>query len=96
MDMSIIKTLESSDELIDIENHFKLIAGPGAGKTKFLTNHINNIIGNSARLGISKKVVSISVESSNRTGYSFQLIRCFVPTLPEFRFNRSGQVSNRV
>lgn len=60
MDMSIIKTLESSDELIDIENHFKLIAGPGAGKTKFLTNHINNIIGNSARLGISKKVACIT------------------------------------
>lgn len=60
MDMSVVKTLGSSDDLIDIENHFKLFAGPGAGKTSFLINHINNIILNSKRLGISKKIACIT------------------------------------
>ncbi len=60
MGMSIVKTLGSSDELIEIENHFKLFAGPGAGKTRFLINHINNIIINSNRLGISKKIACIT------------------------------------
>lgn len=60
MDLSLAKTLESSEELIDIEKHFKLYAGPGAGKTKFLINHINNIIYNSSRLGRIKKIACIT------------------------------------
>lgn len=60
MDMSVVKTLETSDELIDIETNFKLYAGPGAGKTRFLIKHINNILSTSKRLGISKKVACIT------------------------------------
>ncbi|MDI3478501.1 MAG: ATP-dependent helicase UvrD/PcrA [Candidatus Petromonas sp.] len=60
MDLSRVTTLNSSDDWIDIENHFKLFAGPGAGKTRFLVNHINNIITNSARLKRVRKIACIT------------------------------------
>lgn len=60
MDMSVVKELKDSDELIDIETHFKLYAGPGAGKTRFLVNHVNNILRNSKRMGITRKVACIT------------------------------------
>lgn len=40
----------SSDSLIDIESDFKVEAGPGAGKTTWLVNHIKNVLNKSARL----------------------------------------------
>jgi len=46
--------------LIDIEQHFKIIAGPGAGKTRFLINHIKNVLHNSKRLGRNKKIACIT------------------------------------
>ena len=36
-----------SDTQIDIEKPFKISAGPGAGKTRFLINHIKNVLSNS-------------------------------------------------
>ena len=39
-----------SDTQIDIEKPFKISAGPGAGKTRFLINHIKNVLSNSKRL----------------------------------------------
>jgi DNA helicase-2/ATP-dependent DNA helicase PcrA len=56
MDMQII----SSDSKIDIEQHFKVNAGPGAGKTKFLINHIKNVLHNSKRLGRNRKIACIT------------------------------------
>ncbi len=54
-------TLKDSDELLnDIEHHFKLIAGPGAGKTRWLTNHIKNVLHNSKRLKKCRKIASIT------------------------------------
>lgn len=55
MDMQIIK-LADSEELISIENHFKVMAGPGSGKTHWLVNHIKNVLRNSTRLLRNKKI----------------------------------------
>lgn len=35
MDLSVARKLKDSKEEINIETHFKLCAGPGAGKTTF-------------------------------------------------------------
>lgn len=60
MDLSRAITLENSDELINTEENFKLCAGPGAGKTRFLVNHINNVINNSNRLNKARKIACIT------------------------------------
>mgnify|MGYP001195759601 FL=1 len=61
MDSQRITTLESSDELLEnIESHFKLCAGPGSGKTRFLINHIKNVIKNSNRLTNARKIACIT------------------------------------
>lgn len=60
MDLSRAEILEDSDQLIGIENHFKLCAGPGAGKTRFLVNHIKNVIANSRRLKKTRKIACIT------------------------------------
>ncbi len=56
--------LNSSDDTINIELNFKLIAGPGAGKTRFLINHISNVRSNSRRLGKNKKIGCITYTKS--------------------------------
>lgn len=60
MDLSTAIPLDNSDELIDIETNFKLCAGPGAGKTRFLINHIKNVLANSTRLTKVKKIACIT------------------------------------
>ena len=45
---------------INIEQSFKIEAGPGAGKTEFLVNHINHVIANSQRLGKTRKIACIT------------------------------------
>ena len=55
-----IITLRDSNETIDIEHHFKVNAGPGAGKTTWLINHIRNVVQHSKRLGQVKKVACIT------------------------------------
>lgn len=49
-----------SNDLIHIENNFKVCAGPGAGKTYWLINHIKNILCNSQRLQKSRKIACIT------------------------------------
>ena len=49
-----------SDSIIPTEHHFRVSAGPGAGKTHWLVNHIKNVLHNSARLGKSRKVACIT------------------------------------
>lgn len=56
--MSIV--IDSDHILPDIERHFKVLAGPGAGKTRFLVNHIKNILNNSKRLKILGKIACIT------------------------------------
>lgn len=63
MDMPINKIiiLENSDVFIkNIEQHFKVTAGPGAGKTRWLCNHIKNVLGKSTRLNKSRKIACIT------------------------------------
>jgi DNA helicase-2/ATP-dependent DNA helicase PcrA len=53
--------LDDSDvELDDIEHHFKVTAGPGAGKTRWLTNHMRNVLSKSRRLNKCRKIACIT------------------------------------
>ena len=49
----------NSDTKIPIENHFRVAAGPGAGKTHWLVNHINNILQTST-VRTDKKIACIT------------------------------------
>ena len=55
--MAIIIT---SERTIPIDESFKLNAGPGAGKTYWLINHIKNVVTNSHKLEVMKKVACIT------------------------------------
>lgn len=60
MDWSSVSNLSDSNAFIPIERNFKLCAGPGAGKTTFLVNHIRNILSVSTRLSKTRKVACIT------------------------------------
>ncbi|MCQ2336047.1 MAG: ATP-dependent helicase [Paludibacteraceae bacterium] len=55
--MAVIITSEQS---IPIDEPFKVSAGPGAGKTHWLISHIKNVVLNSHKLDVVKKVVCIT------------------------------------
>mgnify|MGYP003356525240 FL=1 len=55
--MAIIIT---SEETIPINEPFKVSAGPGAGKTHWLISHIKNVVSNSRKLDVVKKVACIT------------------------------------
>ncbi|WP_294064434.1 UvrD-helicase domain-containing protein [uncultured Fusobacterium sp.] len=50
----------TSNSEIKIGNHFKITAGPGAGKTTFLINNIKNIFKNSDKISIYRKIACIT------------------------------------
>lgn len=50
----------TSADLIPIEQHFRVSAGPGAGKTYWLVNHIKNVLHISLRLGKTRKIACIT------------------------------------
>lgn len=50
----------TSKDRIDIEENFKIEAGPGAGKTEFLVNHIKNVLQNSTRMTCIRKIACIT------------------------------------
>ncbi len=51
----------NSDFLFDdIEHHFRVSAGPGAGKTHWLVEHIRNVLHNSERLAKTRKIGCIT------------------------------------
>jgi DNA helicase-2/ATP-dependent DNA helicase PcrA len=52
--------IESDTNLSDIEHHFRVCAGPGAGKTHWLINHIRNVVRNSNRLSSTSRIACIS------------------------------------
>lgn len=54
-----MSTISSSDH-IRLEQHFKVTAGPGAGKTHWLVNHIKNTVKNSLRLEKTRKIACIT------------------------------------
>lgn len=54
-----MKVITANTDL-DIEKEFRIEAGPGAGKTRFLIHHINNVIKESHRLYSARKVACIT------------------------------------
>ena len=50
----------TAKDKIPIEKKFKVEAGPGAGKTEFLANHIRNVVRTSNRLSRTRKVACIT------------------------------------
>lgn len=50
-------TVIESNTPIDTEQHFLVKAGPGAGKTYWLIQHIKHVLSTSNRLGKIKKIV---------------------------------------
>lgn len=50
----------TSADLIPIEQHFRVSAGPGAGKTHWLINHIKNVLYTSSRLYKTRKIACIT------------------------------------
>ena len=44
----------------NIEHHFKVFAGPGAGKTKWLIDHLERVLKESKRLGKTRKIACIT------------------------------------
>ena len=53
-------TIITSEETIPINEPFKVTAGPGAGKTHWLINHIKNVVSNSHKLDVVRKVACIT------------------------------------
>ena len=72
--------INSNDKLDDIEHHFRVLAGPGAGKTYWLVNHIKEVLHTSKRLDKSRKVACITY-----TNTAVEIIR-----------DRLGSSSNQV
>jgi len=56
MEATAVKEIASDTLLADIEHHFRVLAGPGAGKTYWLVNHIGNVIRRSMRLLPSTRI----------------------------------------
>lgn len=50
----------SSESHIDINHHFRVSAGPGAGKTHWLSLHVSHVLKDSNRLGKMGKVACLS------------------------------------
>ncbi len=79
-----------SDEWIPVNEHFRIVAGPGAGKTTFLVNHIKNLHKNSKLLSPIRKVACITytnsgVESINsKLGTEFNLME--ISTIHSFLY----------
>ena len=59
MDMPINR-ITSDSSLIDIEHNFRVSAGPGAGKTHWMVEHIRNVLHRSNRLGKTRKIACIT------------------------------------
>lgn len=57
--MSVIE-ITSETKLTNIEQHFRVSAGPGAGKTHWLTEHIKNVLHLSVRLGKTRRIACIT------------------------------------
>ncbi len=55
-----ITTINSNTIISDIESHFKVSAGPGAGKTHWLVNHVKNVLHNSDKLYRARRIACIT------------------------------------
>lgn len=55
-----IEIVNSNYKIADVDNNFKVSAGPGAGKTYWLVNHIKNILYSSNKLSITRRIACIT------------------------------------
>lgn len=76
MDITLAEKLESSKSEILTDQNFKLYAGPGAGKTTFLTAHIKRIIKTSSRLNKNRKIACITYTNTAVTTLKNKLEGC--------------------
>lgn len=53
-------SLINSGDLINTDQHFRVAAGPGAGKTFWLVGHVRNVLAKSKLLGNSRKIACIT------------------------------------
>jgi DNA helicase-2/ATP-dependent DNA helicase PcrA len=89
MDMSVTP-ITSDTQFSDIEHHFRVSAGPGAGKTHWLVEHLKNVLRHSTRLGNTRKIAcitytNIAVETIlNRLGTSAEQVE--VSTIHSFLY----------
>ncbi|MDO1444646.1 ATP-dependent helicase [Rhodocytophaga aerolata] len=58
-----INSLPNVSQLQSIESHFRVFAGPGSGKTKWLIEHLHRLLKESKRLGLTKKIACITYTS---------------------------------
>ena len=54
------QVIESDTHLDEVDHHFRVFAGPGAGKTFWLVKHIKNVLSRSKRLTAPAKIACIS------------------------------------
>jgi DNA helicase-2/ATP-dependent DNA helicase PcrA len=54
------KLIDSTTELPDVDRHFRVVAGPGAGKTTWLVRHIRQVLQRSKRRSSISRVACIS------------------------------------
>lgn len=85
-------TTITSNDKIPVDCHFKVKAGPGAGKTHWLINHINNVLAHSGkRLGKCGKIACITYTNvavdtiTNRLGGNTNVVE--VCTIHSFFYN---------
>ena len=55
-----INSLPDVSELKDIDTNFRVFAGPGAGKTTWLIDHLRNILKTSCKLHKTRKIACIT------------------------------------
>lgn len=84
--------LITSDHLLpDVNHHFKVYAGPGAGKTYWLINNVKRIIEDSTKLNVASKIACITYtnvaveEIQNRLDMTGD--RVIVSTIHSFLYN---------
>lgn len=54
------KVIVSDEEISELNRHFKIVAGPGAGKTHWLITHIQNVLKNASNLTSTSKIACIT------------------------------------
>lgn len=55
-----INSLPNVSELIDVDSNFRIFAGPGAGKTSWLIDHLQHVLKTSKRLHRTRKIACIT------------------------------------
>jgi DNA helicase-2/ATP-dependent DNA helicase PcrA len=85
-----VKIITSGDK-INIEQSFKVSAGPGAGKTHWLVNHMKQVLVDSKRLGSYRKIACITYTNTAVNTISNRLAgagdRVEVSTIHSFVYN---------